>query len=64
MHDTLTIQARQLMLLFAQVWSVTRGKGKHMPSGGTLIVGREQDCVGGCFDSAPGASSELFGTPG
>ncbi|KAK9918751.1 hypothetical protein WJX75_006574 [Coccomyxa subellipsoidea] len=42
-----------------KVWTVTRGKGKHMPSGGTLIVGREQDCVGGCFDSAPGASGKL-----
>jgi hypothetical protein len=26
-----------------------------MPSGGTLVIGREQDCVGGCFDSASGA---------
>lgn len=43
------------ILLLSQVWEVTRSKGKHMPSGGTLIVGREQDCVGGCFDSAPGA---------
>lgn len=36
------------------VWSVTRGKGKTIPSGGTLVVGREQDCKGGCFDSAAG----------
>ncbi|BDA49076.1 probable Sushi, von Willebrand factor type A, EGF and pentraxin pentraxin domain-containing protein at C-terminar half [Coccomyxa sp. Obi] len=42
-----------------KVWEVTRSKGKHMPSGGTLVVGREQDCVGGCFDSAPGASGKL-----
>lgn len=27
------------------VWSVTRGKGKLIPSGGTLVIGREQ--VGG-----------------
>lgn len=38
-----------------QVWSVTRGKGKRIPSGGTLVVGREQDCEGGCFDSDEGA---------
>ncbi len=37
-----------------QVWSVVRGKGKRIPSGGTLVVGREQDCEGGCFDSDPG----------
>jgi hypothetical protein len=37
------------------VWSVVRGKGKSIPSGGTLVVGREQDCQGGCFDSAAGA---------
>lgn len=24
------------------VWSVTRGRGKVIPSGGTLVVGREQ----------------------
>ena len=37
-----------------QVWSVTRGRGRTIPSGGTLVVGREQDCEGGCFDSDPG----------
>ncbi|GBF95915.1 hypothetical protein Rsub_08038, partial [Raphidocelis subcapitata] len=37
------------------MWSVTRGKGKTIPSGGTLVIGREQDCQGGCFDSAAGA---------
>ena len=36
---------------------VTRGKGLIIPSGGTLVVGREQDCRGGCFDSATGAQS-------
>lgn len=36
------------------VWSAVRGKGKRIPSGGTLILGREQDCVGGCFDSRAG----------
>lgn len=25
------------------------------PSGGTLVIGREQDCQGGCFDSSAGA---------
>jgi hypothetical protein len=29
--------------------------GKSIPAGGTLVIGREQDCVGGCFDSASGA---------
>ena len=37
------------------MWRVTRGKGKVIPSGGTLVVGREQDCRGGCFDSRTGA---------
>jgi hypothetical protein len=36
-----------------EVWRVTRGKGKKIPSGGTLVIGREQvrclvmDVVGG-----------------
>ena len=34
-----------------EVWKVQRGKGKLIPSGGTLVIGREQDCEGGCFDS-------------
>jgi len=38
------------------VWRAVRAKGKRIPSGGTLVVGREQDCQGGCFDSARGAS--------
>jgi hypothetical protein len=25
-----------------EVWRVTRGKGKKIPSGGTLVIGREQ----------------------
>lgn len=33
------------------VWNVVRGRGATIPSGGTLVIGREQDCVGGCFDS-------------
>ena len=37
-----------------QLWSVVRSQGKTMPTGGTLLIGREQDCEGGCFDSAPG----------
>ncbi|KAK9814590.1 hypothetical protein WJX72_008328 [[Myrmecia] bisecta] len=41
-----------------KVWSVIRGKGKSIPSGGTLVVGREQDCLGGCFDSARAAAGK------
>ncbi|CAG9460100.1 unnamed protein product [Pedinophyceae sp. YPF-701] len=40
------------------VWSVLRGKGRTIPSDGTLVVGREQDCRGGCFDSGPGAEGD------
>ena len=42
-----------------------RGKGKRMPSGGTLVIGREQDCMGGCFDSAAGGVAQLhwLGSP-
>ena len=42
-----------------QVWTVTRGQGKSLPSGGTLVLGREQDCTGGCFDSMSGATGGL-----
>jgi len=38
---------------------VTRAKGKSIPSGGTLVLGREQDCLGGCFDSMAGATGSL-----
>jgi len=41
-----------------QVWSVIRGKGKSIPTGGTLVVGREQDCEGGCFDSEIGVGAK------
>ncbi|MEW5305376.1 MAG: hypothetical protein WDW36_007919 [Sanguina aurantia] len=41
-----------------QVWQVVRAKGKSIPSGGTLVLGREQDCLGGCFDSATGAAGK------
>ena len=41
------------------VWIVKRGKGKRIPSGGTLVVGREQDCKGGCFDSGKGVSGNV-----
>ena len=37
------------------VWTVKRGQGQHIPSGGTLILGREQDVEGGGFDSGRGA---------
>ena len=43
----------------AQVWSAVRGRGRKIPSGGTLVVGREQDCEGGCFDSAQGAAGSV-----
>lgn len=42
-----------------EVWRVTRAKGKKIPSGGSLIIGREQDCLGGCFDSASGAVGDV-----
>eukprot|EP01025_Chloroclados_australasicus_P038518 TRINITY_DN3971_c0_g1_i12.p1 TRINITY_DN3971_c0_g1~~TRINITY_DN3971_c0_g1_i12.p1 ORF type:complete len:674 (+),score=86.20 TRINITY_DN3971_c0_g1_i12:241-2022(+) len=41
------------------VWIVQRGKGKRIPSGGTLVIGREQDCIGGCFDSQSGAAGPI-----
>eukprot|EP00210_Caulerpa_lentillifera_P004763 g4547.t1 len=40
-------------------WEVERAKGKAIESGGTLVIGREQDCLGGCFDSAPGAAGDI-----
>ena len=43
-------------MLGVQAWSVQRAKGKQIPSGGTLVIGREQDCPGGCFDSYAGAA--------
>ena len=42
-----------------QAWSTVRAQGMRIPSGGTLVVGREQDCIGGCFDSAPGAAGDV-----
>ena len=42
-----------------QAWSTVRAQGMRIPSGGTLVVGREQDCTGGCFDSAPGAAGDV-----
>jgi hypothetical protein len=42
-----------------EVWSVTRGRGRSIPPEGTLVVGREQDCEGGCFDSAAGAAGDV-----
>jgi len=41
-----------------RVWTAKRGKGKSIPSGGTLVIGREQDCLGGCFDSDKGAKGD------
>jgi len=41
-----------------RVWTANRGQGKEIPSGGTLVIGREQDCVGGCFDSDEGAKGD------
>lgn len=50
------------------VWTVTRGSGAVIPSGGFLVIGREQDCRGGCLDSdtSPGSttpygSQDFFG---
>ncbi|PSC70155.1 concanavalin A-like lectin glucanase [Micractinium conductrix] len=40
-----------------EVWQVVRAKGQKIASGGTLIIGREQDCEGGCFDSAIGGAA-------
>lgn len=45
-------------VLAMQAWSTVRAKGKSIPSGGTLVIGREQDCPGGCFDSHPGAAGQ------
>ncbi len=42
------------------VWSTTRAKGTRVRGGGTLVLGREQDCQGGCFGNAP-VSDELGG---
>lgn len=53
-----------LALPSAQVWSVVRGRGKRLPQGGTLVVGREQDCEGGCFDSDPGGRCVRCGMSG
>eukprot|EP01024_Parvocaulis_polyphysoides_P075800 TRINITY_DN980_c0_g3_i3.p1 TRINITY_DN980_c0_g3~~TRINITY_DN980_c0_g3_i3.p1 ORF type:complete len:1054 (-),score=150.66 TRINITY_DN980_c0_g3_i3:249-3056(-) len=41
------------------VWVVERAQGRTIPSGGTLVVGREQDCKGGCFDSESGAMGPI-----
>lgn len=46
------------MTVSVQAWSTVRGKGKRIPSGGTLVIGREQDCPGGCFDSREGAAGQ------
>lgn len=46
-----------------EVWRITRAQGKKIPSGGSLIIGREQDCVGGCFDSASGAVGDVSDSP-
>eukprot|EP00210_Caulerpa_lentillifera_P002634 g2516.t1 len=40
-------------------WEVIRAKGTKIQAGGTLVIGREQDCVGGCFDSASGAAGDV-----
>jgi hypothetical protein len=48
-HVAVTWESRTgttiLYLDSREVWRVTRGKGKRIPSGGTLVIGREQ--VGG-----------------
>lgn len=40
-------------------WMVERARGRSIPSGGTLVIGREQDCLGGCFDSMYGAIGDV-----
>lgn len=50
-HDGATV----LYINGREVWTVTRGRGQHIPSGGTLVLGREQDVEGGGFDSGRGA---------
>lgn len=42
-----------------QVWETVRAKNRKVQRGGTLVIGREQDCVSGCFDSRPGASGDI-----
>jgi hypothetical protein len=42
-----------------QAWSTVRAQGMRIPSGGTLVVGREQDCMAGCFDSARGGAGDV-----
>ena len=62
LHCLLVLLSRHMtvlnMIVSMQAWSTVRGKGKHIPSGGTLVIGREQDCPGGCFDSHPGAAGQ------
>ena len=41
------------------VWQTVRAPGTRLAPGGTLVVGREQDCRGGCFDSTKGAAGSL-----
>ena len=49
------------------MWAVRRSRGRPVEAGGTLVVGREQDCLGGCFDSAasgpgaPAANADEYG---
>jgi hypothetical protein len=49
-HVAVTWESRTgttiLYLDSREVWRVTRGKGKRIPSGGTLVIGREQVRVG------------------
>ena len=40
-----------------RIWSSRVKKGKSLTRGGTLVIGQEQDCVGGCFKDTQG----LFG---
>eukprot|EP00210_Caulerpa_lentillifera_P004747 g4531.t1 len=41
------------------MWEVHRAKGREISDNGTLVIGREQDCLGGCFDSTPGALGDI-----
>eukprot|EP00879_Flechtneria_rotunda_P029255 GHRR01031568.1.p1 GENE.GHRR01031568.1~~GHRR01031568.1.p1 ORF type:complete len:115 (-),score=29.00 GHRR01031568.1:86-430(-) len=43
-----------------EVWRVNRGKGKKIPSGGTLVIGREQVCINGfAFSMLPGSCNGI-----
>ena len=56
----LAVPAECLSMRLWQAWTTIRATGKLMADGGTLVIGREQDCKGGCFDSDPGALQSVL----